>query len=210
MNETTISKSTKTTSTSMAGPILHQTSKVIQKYGTRFPVPLGLEDKVCEQSISDLNRVLADTMTLRDLYKKCHWQTSGATFYQLHLLFDKHYNEQAILVDLTAERVQVLGGISVSMAKDVAELSQIESPPSGREEVAAQISRLVAAHETIFKFVRKAAKRADKDEDDGTNDLLVSNVIRVNELQTWFISEHLVALSPTEVQHADGTEKAKH
>jgi starvation-inducible DNA-binding protein len=210
MNETTISKATKTTTASIAEPVLHQTAKVIQKYGTRFPVPLGLEDKVCEQSISDLNRVLADTITLRDLYKKCHWQTSGATFYQLHLLFDKHYNEQATLVDLLAERIQLLGGISVSMARDVAELSQIEPAPTGREEVAAQISRLASAHEMIFKFVRKAAKRAAEGEDDGTNDLLVSNVIRTNELQTWFITEHLVALSPTEVQHTPHAEKTKH
>lgn len=210
MNETTITKSTKTTSESIAEPVLHQTARVIQRYGTRFPVPLGLEDKICEQSISDLNRVLADTITLRDLYKKCHWQTSGATFYQLHLLFDKHYNEQAELVDLLAERIQLLGGISVSMAKDVAELSHIEPAPTGREEVAAQISRLASAHETVFKFVRKAAKRAAEGEDDGTNDLLVSNVIRTNELQTWFITEHLVALSPSEVHHTPHAEKAKH
>lgn len=111
MNDTSISKTTKTTTASIAEPVLHQTAKVIQKYGTRFPVPLGLEDKVCEQSISDLNGVLADTITLRDLYKKCHWQTSGATFYQLHLLFDKHYNEQAALVDLIAERIQLLAGL---------------------------------------------------------------------------------------------------
>lgn len=210
MNETTISKATKTTTESIAEPVLHQTAKVIQRYGTRFPVPLGLDDEICEQSISDLNRVLADTITLRDLYKKCHWQTSGATFYQLHLLFDKHYNEQAELVDLLAERIQLLGGISVSMAKDVAELSQIDPAPTGREEVAAQISRLASAHETIFKFVRKAAKRAADGEDDGTNDLLVSNVIRRNELQTWFITEHLVSLSPTEVHHTPRSEKAKH
>lgn len=201
MSETTITKNTKTASESIAEPVLHQTAKVMQKYGTRFHVPLGLEDKVCEQSISDLNRVLADTITLRDLYKKCHWQTSGATFYQLHLLFDKHYNEQSLLVDLLAERIQLLGGISVAMAKDVVELSQIEAVPTGREEVPAQISRLANAHEVIFKFVRKAAKRAADGEDDGTNDLLVSNVIRTNELQTWFITEHLVSLSPTEVQH---------
>lgn len=211
---TNVKASTKTAAELSAEPTLHQSAQVIQKYGTRFPVPLGLEDKVCEQSISDLNRVLADTITLRDLYKKCHWQTSGATFYQLHLLFDKHYNEQADLVDQIAERIQILGGISVATARDVADLSKIETAPSGREEVPVQISRLVAAHETIFKFVRKAAKRAAEGEDDGTNDLLVSNVIRTNELQTWFISEHLVSLSPTEAHTAttkhQPTEKAKH
>ncbi len=187
--------------TLMAAPVIDQTSKEIQSFGTRFKVPLGLDDKVCEESISSLNRVLADTMTLRDLYKKCHWQTSGATFYQLHLLFDKHYVEQAALVDLLAERIQLLGGISVAMARDVVEWTRIETPPTGREEVPAQLSRLVSAHETIFKFVRKAAKRAADGEDDGTNDLLVSSIIRTNELQTWFVAEHLVSLSPTEANN---------
>ncbi|TDP51545.1 starvation-inducible DNA-binding protein [Bacteriovorax stolpii] len=196
---TSIQNKTRTTDeANLAQPVMNQNAGEIQKFGTRFRVPLGLDDKVCEQSITNLNRILADTITLRDLYKKCHWQTSGVTFYQLHLLFDKHYNEQAELVDLMAERIQLLGGISVAMAKDVAEMAQIETPPSGREEVPAQISRLVDAHEAILKFVRKAARQAADSGDEGTNDLLVSNVIRTNELQTWFVSEHLVALSPVE------------
>lgn len=199
--QSTITTNTKTAKEAIsAQPVMNQTSKEIQKYGTRFRVPLGLDDKVCEQSITALNRILADTITLRDLYKKSHWQTSGVTFYQLHLLFDKHYEEQAALVDLIAERIQLLGGISVAMAKDVAEVSQIEDVPTGREEVPVQISRLVKAHEVIFKFVRKAAKEASDGGDEGTNDLLVSNIIRTNELQTWFVSEHLVSLSPIEAQ----------
>lgn len=150
--------------------------------------------------------MLADTITLRDLYKKSHWQTSGVTFYQLHLLFDKHYEEQAALVDMIAERIGLLGGISVAMGGDVALLSKIPVPPSGREEVPAQISRLVDAHEVIFKFIRKAAKLASESEDEGTNDLLISNVIRTNELQTWFISEHLVALSPITANSSNADE----
>lgn len=202
--ETKLGTQTKTTKESIpASPVLNQTSKEIQKYGTRFKVKLGIDDKVCEESITALNRILADTVTLRDLYKKFHWQTSGVTFYQLHLLFDKHYNEQAALVDLLAERIQLLGGISVAMAKDVAALSKVEVPPTGREEVPVQLSRLVDAHEVIFKFTRKAAKKAADGGDDGTNDLLVSNIIRTNELQTWFVSEHLVSLSPTEANLED-------
>jgi starvation-inducible DNA-binding protein len=197
MKSTVNADSTQTTKqANKSAPVMDHSGSEIQKFGTRFSVRLGLEDKVCEESITALNRVLADTMTLRDLYKKFHWQTSGANFYQLHLLFDKHYTKQAELVDALAERIQLLGGIAVAMAKDVAELSQIETPPSGREEVSTQITRLVEAHEVIFKFVRKAAKAAADGGDDGTNDLLVSSVIRTNELQTWFISEHLVALAP--------------
>jgi len=131
-------------------------------------------------------------MTLRDLYKKSHWQVAGPTFYQLHLLFDKHFDEQVELVDLIAERIQLLGGLSIAMAHDVAETTQIERPPKGREEVPVQLSRLLDAHQVIIRQCRELAKRASRLEDDGTNDLVVSDVLRTNELQAWFISEHLV------------------
>jgi starvation-inducible DNA-binding protein len=128
------------------------------------------------------------------MYKKHHWQVSGHTFYQLHLLFDKHFEEQSELVDEIAERIQLLGGVSIAMAPDVAETTKIERPPRGREEVPVQISRLLEAHELILKEAREEAKAAGDAGDDGTNDLLVSDVIRTNELQVWFVSEHLVDL----------------
>jgi starvation-inducible DNA-binding protein len=139
-----------------------------------------------------LNQLLADTMTLRDLYKKSHWQVAGPTFYQLHLLFDKHFDEQVEIVDLIAERIQLLGGVSVAMAADVAETTRIERPPRGREEVPVQISRLLDAHQIIIGHCRTLARRASVIGDDGTNDLILSDVLRPNELQVWFLSEHLV------------------
>ena len=175
-----------------AQPITHQHAREIQSFGTVVKMPIGLSEKVCADSVADLNQILVDTMSLRDLYKKHHWQVSGHTFYQLHLLFDKHFGEQAELVDTIAERIQSLGGISIAMAADVAEMTSIPRPPRGREEVPVQISRLLEAHEMILKMARKFAKEADDAGDDGTNDLLVSDVIRTNELQAWFVAEHVV------------------
>jgi len=181
-----------------AQPRLHQKSAETQPYGSVLPMfPLDLEEPVRHEITEQLNQILADTMTLRDLYKKSHWQVSGPTFYQLHLLFDKHFGEQAELVDAIAERIQLLGGISIAMAPDVAELTSIERAPRGREEVPAQISRLVDAHQIIVSEVRKISKLASKLGDDGTNDLLVSQVLRTNELQIWFVSEHLVQMPLT-------------
>src|SRR5437868_3468276 len=144
--------------------------------------------------------LLADTMTLRDLYKKSHWQVAGPTFYQLHLLFDKHFDEQVELVDAIAERIQLLGGVSLAMAADVAETTQIERPPRGREEVPVQLSRLLDAHKIIIRQCRELAERADRLGDDGTNDLAVSDVLRTNELQVWFLSEHLVNMPLVEAR----------
>jgi starvation-inducible DNA-binding protein len=176
-----------------AQPRLHQRAAEIQAYGTvSHMLPLDLEEPVRLEMTEQLNLLLADTMTLRDLYKKSHWQVAGPTFYQLHLLFDKHFGEQSEIVDTIAERIQLLGGISIAMAADVAETTRIERPPKGREEVPVQISRLLDAHQIIIGHCRELAERADKLGDDGTNDLAVSDVLRTNELQVWFLSEHLV------------------
>src|SRR6266566_4172605 len=152
--------------------------KELQHYGTVAHVSIALDASVRGISAENLNQLLVDTMTLRDLYKKHHWQVSGPTFYQLHLLFDKHFNEQSELVDAIAERIQSLGGVSIAMAHDVAEMMQI--------------SRLLHAHEVVLKEARAMARQAAEAGDDGTNDLVVSEVIRMNEGQVWFVAEHLV------------------
>src|SRR5207302_3378798 len=176
-----------------AQPRLHQSAAEIQEYGTvSHLLPLELEEPVRLEMTEQLNLLLADTMTLRDLYKKSQWQVAGPTFYQLHLLFDKHYGEQSEIVDTIAERIQLLGGVSIAMAPDVAETTRIERPPRGREEVPVQISRLLDAHLVIISHCRKLAERSSKLGDQGTNDLVVSDVLRTNELQSWFLSEHLV------------------
>ena len=178
-----------------AQPVLHQRARETQNYdAVTRELPLGLPAEKRQEIVQLLNQILADTMSLRDLYKKNHWQVSGPTFYQLHLLYDKHYGEQAELVDEIAERIQILGGISIAMAHDVAETTSIERPPRGREEVPVQISRLLEAHEIIIKEVRTSARRAAELGDDGSNDLLISDVLRTNELQVWFLSEHLVSM----------------
>jgi starvation-inducible DNA-binding protein len=184
-----------------AQPRFHQRAAEIQAYGTvNHLLPLELEETVRLEMTAQLNPLLADTMTLRDLYKKSHWQVAGPTFYQLHLLFDKHFDEQAELVDSIAERIQLLGGVSIAMAHDVAEMTRIERPPRGREAVPVQLSRLLDAHQVIIRQVRKLAHRAGELGDDGTNDLVVSEVLRRNELQAWFLSEHLV---DTPLVHAE-------
>lgn len=177
--------------TTEAQPQYKVAYREIQAFGTLKALPLALEDNARTKSVATLNQILADTMTLRDMYKKHHWQMSGATFYQLHLLLDAHYEAQVLLVDMIAERIMALGGISIAMAPDVAELTKIPRPPKGREDVPTQLARLLEAHEIILRQAHEGADEADESGDDGTNDLLVSNVIRTNEPQVWFIAEHL-------------------
>jgi starvation-inducible DNA-binding protein len=181
-------------------PLLHQQkatgSHETQRFGEVIPMPHGMPEKVAKASCAALNQVLANTITLRDMYKKHHWQVVGPTFNQLHLMYDKHYELQVELVDAVAERIQTLGGVSLAMAADVAEETKIPRPPRGREPASVQLSRLIDAHTLILKLAREKASAAEDAGDSGTNDLLVSQVVRTNELQAWFLSEHLVAASP--------------
>jgi starvation-inducible DNA-binding protein len=173
-------------------PWLHQHSGEVQKYGTVRQFPLGLSSEARLYSCERLNQILADTQILYALYKKHHWLMRGATFYQLHLLLDKHAGEQNELIDSVAERIQTLGGVAVGDPRHVAEITRIPRAPNGVEEPPAMLSRLLEAHETILIDAHDAAEKTAKQGDDGTNDLIVSSVIRTGELQCWFLAEHLV------------------
>jgi starvation-inducible DNA-binding protein len=176
-------------------PHWHAQAKEIQKYGNVIEdMPHPLDAKVRADMVAKLNQLLADSISLRDMYKKHHWQVSGPTFYQLHLLFDKHFDEQVEMVDTIAERIQLLGGVTIAVPADVAETTRIRRPPRGREEVPVQISRLLEAHKLIIQSCLDISDAADKAGDQGTNDLVVSDILRPNELQSWFIGQHLVEM----------------
>jgi starvation-inducible DNA-binding protein len=179
-------------------PHWHAHAREIQKYGeVTKDLPHALGAGVRSDMVKKLNQLLADSITIRDLYKKHHWQVGGPTFYQLHLLFDKHFEEQVEMVDTIAERVQLLGGVTIAMGGDVAEVTRIPPPPRGKEEVPVQISRLLEAHKIIIKSCLEISEAADEAGDQGTNDLVISDILRPNELQSWFIGQHLVEMPLT-------------
>jgi starvation-inducible DNA-binding protein len=173
-------------------PRLRLRGPEIQRFGTLRDLPIALAEKARSSSCQLLNEILADTMVLYSLYKKHHWLVAGPTFYQLHLLFDKHAEEQNELVDTLAERVQSLGGIAVGDPRHAAELTTIERPPDGAEEVAVMIDRTLRAHETILEKVRAGITTTEESGDWGSNDLLMGDVLRRHELQVWFLAEHVV------------------
>jgi starvation-inducible DNA-binding protein len=173
-------------------PLLHQHGVEVQRFDEVRDFPIALSGEARAESSQLLNRILADTIILYSLYKKHHWLVRGHTFYQLHLLLDKHAEEQLKLIDLVAERVQTLGGVAIADPRHVAEVTTIPRPPNGAEQVPAMLSRLLEAHEIVIEKVRDAVTKTAANRDDGTNDLLMSDVLRANELQVWFVAEHLV------------------
>lgn len=168
-----------------------RTDQIVQRFGHLISVDIGLRAEVRHKSVAALNRLLAHTLALRDLYKKAHWQTHGITFYQLHLLFDNHAQEQAAIADELAERIQMLGGVCLALAEDVLQESRISRAARDRESVTRQLARLVEGHKLILGEGRELARAVADTKDEGTNDLIISRVIRSNEQQSWFVAEHL-------------------
>jgi starvation-inducible DNA-binding protein len=182
----------KITKADSSQPLLHQHGYEIQQYGTLRDLPIILSPNARSESCTLVNQILADTMILYHLYKKHHWLMRGHTFYQLHLLLDKHASEQIELIDALGERVQTLGGVAIADPRHVAEVTKIKRPPNGVEEVPVMLSRLLEAHELIIGELREAIDKTVANQDSGTNDLLVSQILRTNEMQVWFLAEHLV------------------
>jgi starvation-inducible DNA-binding protein len=173
-------------------PRLAPTGVEVQHFGTLRLLPIALSAEARQESSQLVNGILADSMILYALYKKLHWLVAGPTFYQLHLLFDKHAEEQSELIDLLAERVQSLGGIAVGDLRHAAELTTIDRPPNGAEDVPSMIHRLLDAHEIVIEKVRAAIDKTETSKDWGSNDLLMGDVLRRHELQVWFVAEHAV------------------
>jgi starvation-inducible DNA-binding protein len=186
------STDTRRQNSSSPDPVMDAKASALQAFGDLRSLPIALPTKAKTSSCTLLNEILADTMILYALYKKHHWLVAGPTFYQLHLLFDKHAEEQTEIIDLLAERVQSLGGIAVGDPRHAAELTTIDRAPNGAEDVPAMIHRTLVAHETIIEKVRAAIDKTEKNSDWGSNDLLMGDVLRRHELQVWFIAEHVV------------------
>jgi starvation-inducible DNA-binding protein len=170
----------------------------IQAFGEIEPAAIALAHDLRARSIESLNQLFADTIALHDRYKKHHWQASGPAFYQLHLLFDKHAAEQSDLANAIAECVQILGGVTIGATHDVAGATLVPRPPRDREAPQDQMGRLLHGHEIVLEEARPMARAAAISGDDGTNDLVVSQVIRTNELQAWFVAAHLRQEAPNQ------------
>lgn len=173
-------------------PHLHQQSHEIQTENQVRSLPLGMPEETVEQSITMLNQLLVDSTALYHLYKKHHWQVAGPTFYALHQLFDKHAREILASIDLLGERIQILGGVSTGMPSDVVERTHIERPPGGIEGTPAILARIVQAHSTILLTLRQGIELTERNKDYGTNDLCISDLLRMHEMQIWFVSQHLI------------------
>jgi len=169
--------------------VLGRNAGAARPFGTvRRGAPICLDEETRKASTDKLNQILVDTISLRDLYNKHYWQVSGPTFLPTASPVRQALRRAGATVDRIAERIQALGGVSLAVAADAAENTKVPRPPKDREEAQVQISRLLEAHEMALKESREGSRRGGR----RRNDLLISDVLRTNEQQVWFVSERVV------------------
>lgn len=148
---------------------------------------LGKSDNELQKSTAILQAILANTIFMYSLYKKYHWHVIGKDFYEYHLLFDKHAKQQLPLIDTLAERLRTLGDVAPGMPQEVAKNTTLTEPRGTTQDPVKMIDNLLTIHEAYIQEVRGAIDITNASGDEGTSDLLVSDILRVHELQTWFI-----------------------
>jgi len=148
-------------------------------------IDIGI-DETKRQDIADgLSRVLADTYTLYLKTHNFHWNVTGPMFQTLHLMFETHYNELALAVDLIAERIRALGHPAPGTYRQFAELSSIKEE-AGVPKAQDMIQKLVEGHETVARTARNVFRTAEGVSDQPTCDLLTQRM-QVHEKTAWML-----------------------
>lgn len=152
---------------------------------------LAMEPEALALVAPPLMVVLANSLYMYSLYKKYHWHVAGQDFYQYHRLFDKHAAAQLPIIDAVAERLRTIGGHADAMPADVVRLCTLKELDGVGHKPEDMVACLLHCHELYIRELRKAIDAADESDDEATEDLLVSDVLRPHELQVWFLRSSL-------------------
>ena len=146
---------------------------------------IGITEKNLKSVTSTLSTVLADAVVLYTKTRKFHWNVSGESFMELHLLFEKQYTELEEAIDEIAERINKLGGKTIGTMKEFLDLTHLKEAPGKYPERKEMIKELLEDHETIIVHLRKAVDECqDEYKDAGTADFL-TGLMEDHETNAW-------------------------
>jgi starvation-inducible DNA-binding protein len=150
-----------------------------------FEINDGISQENRVELANGLSKLLADTYTLYLKTHNFHWNVTGAMFNTLHIMFEGHYMELALAVDLIAERIRALGFIAPGSYAEFAKLSTV-TEHNGDLEALQMIKHLITAHEVVIKTARAIIAPAEEANDQVTLDL-VTQRLQVHEKTVWML-----------------------
>lgn len=152
---------------------------------------IGITEKNLNKSVKLLTVLLADEMTLYIKTRKFHWNVSGASFMELHQLFQSQYTELEETIDLIAERINKLGGKTIGTLKEFADYTRISESPDKYPDQIEMLKELLSDHEHVITEMRKDIEgAAEKSKDIGTLDFL-TGLMEQHETTAWILRRYL-------------------
>ena len=155
----------------------------------KIEIDIGIGEKERKDIAEGLSKVLADTYTLYLKTHNYHWNVTGPMFQTLHLMFETHYNELWLAVDLIAERIRALGFPAPGTYAEFTRLASIKEEP-GVPPAEEMIRKIVQGHEAVVRISRSVFAIADKSSDQPTLDLLTQRM-QVHEKTAWMLRSML-------------------
>lgn len=152
---------------------------------TSIPIDIGIPETDRQKIAEGLSHFLADTYTLYLKTHNFHWNVVGPMFQTLHLMFEQHYTELWVAVDLIAERIRSLGLLAPGTYSEFAELSSIKET-EGSLEAEVMIRTLIEGHQAVIRTARSIFPVAEKVQDQVTMDLLTQRM-QVHEKTAWML-----------------------
>lgn len=148
---------------------------------------IGISEPNKQAVANELNKLLADEFVLYTKTRKFHWNVEGAQFHDLHLFFEKQYDQIAIIMDNVAERIRKIGHYAIgSMSQFLKEASLLEHEDQETPS-SAMLQQLLEDHETIIRRLRKDIDTfQDKYKDAGTADF-ITGLIEQHETMAWML-----------------------
>ena len=152
---------------------------------------IGITEKHLHKSITLLSAILSNEMTLYVKTRKFHWNVAGASFMELHKLFEAQYTELEAIIDTVAERIGKLGGKTIGTMNEFTLLSRIVEHPNQYPVQKTMLTELLSNHEALIAELRKDIDvSTDENHDAGTADLL-TGIMQQHETIAWILRKYL-------------------
>jgi len=164
---------------------------------TQLATKTDLSSKEVEAITEAVNPLVADAFALYVKTKNFHWHLYGSHFRDYHELFDEHAEAILESIDIMAERVRRVGGMTIRSISHVGQLQTIEDDNSTLVPAGEMVRILMEDNGHIAKNIREAIEVCDENRDSPTSNLL-QDILDNTERRKWFLYEIVQGSKNTE------------
>lgn len=144
---------------------------------------------IMSQTAKNLQQVVTDSTALLMHIQSTHWNTTGPLFYPIHKQTEEQYEELFAAIDDIAERMRAINVLVENAPVQVAQNTTVKHADMNADEVG-MLKNLIEAHQSVRDTLQKCMDVADDEDDDVTEDLIISRAA-VHDKAIWLLKSML-------------------